>query len=78
LKRKQKRNKNKVRERESNNKMKLTPLEKVLLLKCSLHPSNQSDILNIAAGAATHKACIKCILSGVVPSLAALDIRSLF
>ena len=57
--------------------MEKTPLEKVLSVKCHMHPNNPSDILHVAAGAVNHRACIKCVLSGDVPNLAALDIRSL-
>jgi len=53
-------------------------LGNVFSIKCHLHPSNPSDVLHIAAGAASHRVCIRCVLRGDVPNLAALDIRSLF
>jgi len=58
--------------------MEKTPLEKALSVKCHLHPSNPSDVLHLVAGAESHRACIKCVLSGDVPTLAALDLRSFF
>ena len=58
--------------------MEKTPLEKTLSVKCYLHPDNSSDVLNVAVGAANHRACIKCLISGDVPNLAALDLKSLF
>jgi len=58
--------------------MEIAPLEKILSVKCPLHPSNPSDILHVAAGVASHRACINCILDGDVHFLDALDLRSLF
>jgi len=58
--------------------MEITPLEKVLSVKCPLHPSNSSDLLHVAADADSHRACINCILGGDVPILAGLDLKSLF
>jgi len=58
--------------------MEKTPLEKALSVKCYLHPSSSSDVLHVAASTTNHRACIKCLISGDVPSLAALDLRSLF
>jgi hypothetical protein len=58
--------------------MEITPLEKVLSVRCPLHPSNSSDVLLIADKNGSHRACINCILCGDVPALAALDLRSLF
>jgi len=58
--------------------MEIDPLEKVLSVRCPLHPSNSSDILLVAARPVSHRACINCILGGDVFSFAALDLRSLF
>ena len=58
--------------------MEIDPLEKVLSVKCPLHPSNSSDFLHVAKDAINHRACINCILDGDVHSFAALDLKSLF
>jgi len=58
--------------------MEVNSLEKVFSVRCPFHPTNSSDVLLIADIAASHRACINCIIGGDYPPLVALDLRSLF
>ena len=58
--------------------MEIDPLEKILSVKCPLHLDTPSEILHVAVNTTKHRACLKCVLKGNVPSLSALDLKSLF
>jgi len=58
--------------------MEISPLDKVLSVRCPLHPSSSSDVLLVADRTGSHRACMNCILSGIVHPFAALNLRSLF
>jgi len=58
--------------------MEIDKLEKILSVKCPLHPDTPSEILHVSANTNKHRACLKCVLKGNVPSLSALDLKSFF
>jgi len=58
--------------------MEINQLEKVLSVRCPLHPRNPSDVLHVAASVDSHRACINCIIDGDVSTLAAFDLKCLF
>lgn len=57
--------------------MEIARSKNILEVRCPSHPSNESNVLHVAADAINHRACIDCVISGKVPNIAALNLKCL-